>query len=63
MNPLYSSMIAAVVRWALTIASQHVNVSDDQTNNIIAGAVALAPLLWSLVHKKKVDTKIKEAGV
>lgn len=61
MNPMYSAMIASVVRWALTIASQHVQVSDDQTNNIIAGVVAVAPLIWSLVHKKKVDTAIQSA--
>jgi hypothetical protein len=61
MNSMYAAMIAAFIRWGLTIASQHVNVSDEQTNNIIAGAVALAPLVWSLVHKAKVDTAIKDA--
>jgi hypothetical protein len=67
MNSMYAAMIAAFIRWGLTIASQHVNVSDEQTNNIIAGAVALAPLVWSLVHQRRrrafslVDTAIKDA--
>ncbi len=59
MNPMIAAMIAAGVRWALTIASQHVTISDEQTNTILAGVLALVPLVWSLLHKKKVDDKIK----
>lgn len=58
-NPMLAAMIAAIVRWALTLLSQHVNVSDEQTNTIIAGALALVPLIWSLAHKKKVADKIE----
>lgn len=64
MNPLVSSLIAAGVRWVLTLAAAHeVTVSDDQTTQLISGAVALGTLVWSLVHKKKVDARIKEAGI
>lgn len=61
MNPMLAAMVAAGVRWALTILSQHVAVSDDQTNAILGGVLAIVPLVWSLTHKKKVDDTIKEA--
>lgn len=62
MNPFVSSLIAAGVRWLLTIAAAHeVTVSADQTTQLVSGAVALASLVWSLLHKVNVDTKIKEA--
>lgn len=62
MNPFVQSIIAAGVRWLLTIAATHeIAVSDDQATQLISGAVALAMLVWSVVHKSKVDDKIKDA--
>lgn len=62
MNPFVASILAAGVRWLLTLlAARGFVVSDDQTSQLIAGAVALATLVWSLVHKSRVDDKIKDA--
>lgn len=64
MNPLVQALVGAAVRWLVTFAAAHeVTVSDDTATQVVSGAVALGMLLWSFVHKKKVDTRIKEAGI
>lgn len=62
MNPLVQALVGAAVRWVITAAAAHeITVSQDTATQIVSGLVALGMLGWSLVHKKKVDTKIKDA--
>lgn len=62
MNPFVASLLAAGVRWLLTVlAARGFVVSDDQTTQAVSAVVAVATLLWSFAHKSNVDDKIKDA--
>lgn len=64
MSPLVVSLIGAAARWLVTVAAAHeVTVSHDEATQVISGLVAVGMLIWSFVHKKKVDTRIKDAGI
>ena len=64
MNPFVVSLIGAAARWLVTFAAAHeIAVSNDAATQIVSGLFAAGMLIWSFVHKKKVDTRIKEAGV
>lgn len=61
-NALLTAAAGALARWLITIAAaQGVALSDDQSTQIVSGVIAGAMLAWSLLHKKKVDTAIKDA--
>lgn len=62
MSPLVTAAVGAVARWLITIAAaQGVALSNDQSTQIVSGLAAGGMLVWSLIHKKKTDTAIKEA--
>ena len=62
MNPVTKAMMAAAVRWLMAIAGAHgVDLGSDQADTIVNAALIVIPIIWSLVHKLKVDTAIKEA--
>lgn len=64
MNPLVVSLIGAAARWLVTFAAaREIAVTDDQATQALSGAVAIGMLIWSFVHKKKVDARIKDAGI
>lgn len=63
------ALAAAAVRWAMVVLGSHgVDLGDEQASALLAwletginGALIGVPLLWSAVHKVKVDRKIKGA--
>ena len=62
MNPLTTAMAGAGVRWLMVFAGAHgVELGSEQAETIVNALLVLGPLVWSLVHKKKVDTAIKDA--
>lgn len=62
MNPMVQAMAGSVARWLMAMAGAHgVNLGSDQANTIVNAALIVAPIIWSLIHKKKVDTAIKDA--
>lgn len=62
MNSMQAAMAASVVRWLMAIAGAHgIELGNDQAETIVNAALIAVPILWSLVHKKKVDTAIKDA--
>lgn len=62
MDPLLKSFAGAAVRWLMVFAGAHgINIGIDQANTLINAALIIAPLVWSLVHKVKVNTAIKDA--
>ena len=62
MNPLTTAMAGAAVRWLMVFAGAHgVELGSEQAETIVNALLVLGPLVWSLVHKKKVDTAIKDA--
>lgn len=62
MNPLVTALAGAAVRWLITAAAARgVTVSDDAAHQVVYGAIAVGMLIWSFVHKKHVDEKIKDA--
>lgn len=64
MNPLTQALAGAAVRWLITFAAAHeITIAQDSATQIVSGVIAAAMLGWSFVHKKKVDTRIKEAGI
>lgn len=64
MSPLVEALAGAAVRWLITIGAAHeITVSQDAATQIVYGVIAAAMLGWSFAHKKKVDTRIKEAGI
>lgn len=64
MNPLIQALTGAAVRWLITFAAAHeIAVSNDLATQIVSAVFGIAMLAWSFAHKKKVDTRIKEAGI
>lgn len=62
MNPVIQAMAGSVARWLMAMAGAHgVNLGSDQANTLVNAALIVAPLVWSLIHKKKVDQAIKDA--
>lgn len=62
MSAMQQAMMASVVRWLMALAGAHgVNLGSDQANTLVNAVLIAAPIVWSLLHKKKVDTVIKEA--
>jgi len=62
MNPFVASLLGAAARWLVTFAAAHeIAVSNDSATQIVSGAFAAGMLVWSFVHKKKVDTAITDA--
>lgn len=62
MNPLTTAIAASAVRWLMVFAGAHgVELGNDQAESIVNAALVIGPLLWSILHKKKVDTAIKDA--
>lgn len=54
MNPLISSIVGSVVRWALNIlAGSGVVISDELTSQVISGVVALITLGWTIYSNYK----------
>lgn len=62
MNPMYAAMAGSVARWLMAMAGAHgVTLGNDQANTIANALLIVGPIIWSLIHKKKVDTAIKDA--
>lgn len=62
MNPVVQAIAASAVRWLMVFAGAHgVELGSDQAETIVNAALVIIPLLWSALHKVKVDAKIKEA--
>lgn len=62
MNPMVQAMAGSVARWLMVFAGAHgVALGNDQANTLVNAALIVAPLVWSLLHKKKVDSAIKSA--
>ncbi len=63
MNPMVQAMAGSVARWLMALAGAHgVALGNDQANVIVNAGLIIAPIVWSLIHKKKVDTAIKKAA-
>lgn len=61
MSEMAQAMAGSVARWLMVLAGSHgVALGNDQANTLVNAALIVAPIVWSLIHKKKVDTKIKE---
>lgn len=66
MNPVTKAITSAVVRWLMTIAGTHgVDTSGvvgedlaGALNAVIDGVLIIVPIVWSAIHKVKVDKKI-----
>jgi len=62
MNPLVKAFIGSGVRWLVTIlAARGYAVSEDETTQVISGAVTVAMLLWSFYQKHRTDKVIEQA--
>lgn len=62
MNPMVQAMAGSVARWLMAMAGAHgVTLGNDQANTVVNAVLIVAPIIWSLLHKKKVDTAIKNA--
>lgn len=62
MNPVVQAIAASAVRWLMAVAGAHgVELGNDQAETLVNAALIVVPLIWSAVHKVKVDAKIKEA--
>ena len=63
MNPFFTSLIGAGVRWVLTmLAARGVIVSDDLATQLIAAAVAIGTLAWSVIQKERANQALKDAA-
>ena len=62
MNPLAKAWIGSVVRAALVYAGAHgVNFGDANVDQIVDALLIIGPVIWSLIHKVKVQNTIADA--
>lgn len=62
MNPFFTSLIGAGVRWTLTmLAARGVIVSEDEATQLAAAGVAIGTLVWSVIQKQRADQAMKDA--
>lgn len=63
MNPMVKAMLAGVARHAISLLGLYgVTVSDDQIMQLVSAVTTVAPILWSIYQKYRVDARIKKAA-
>lgn len=61
-NPVLKALAGSGVRWLMVFAGAHgIELGSDQAETIVNAALIVVPLIWSAVHKVKVDAAIKSA--
>lgn len=62
MNPVTKAIAAAAVRWLMVFAGAHgIELGNDQAETVVNAGLVIIPLIWSAIHKQKVDAAIKSA--
>lgn len=65
MNDLNKEMLAAGIRWVLTLLGAWLAkkglADNDMVTTIVGGAPALAALAWSIMHKQSTAKKVEDA--
>ena len=62
MNPVLKALAGAAVRWLMVFAGAHgVELGSEDAEMLVNAALIAIPLIWSAVHKIKVNTAIKDA--